>query len=278
MALAIASLNSGSNANCYYVGNQQDAVLIDAGLSCRETEKRMKQLELSMERVRAIFISHEHSDHVTGLAGLSRKYKLPVYITPETRKHCTLPLEEERVQSFTHNKAVQLGSLSVLPFRKHHDGVDPHSFTVSCKGIHVGVITDIGFACKQVIKQFSRCHAVFLESNYCPDMLEKGSYPWHLKKRISGDDGHLSNHQALELFQHYRPGHLRLLILSHLSKNNNDPKLVEELFRPHAGTTEIVVASRYAASPVFMVDGEAIGLQQGKSKKATANQQQLSLF
>jgi phosphoribosyl 1,2-cyclic phosphodiesterase len=278
MSLYISSLNSGSNANCYYVGNHTDAVLIDAGLSCRETERRMLKVGLEMEKVRAIFISHEHADHITGVAGLSKKYQLPVYITPTTLQHSNIPLEEDRVFSFSHNKTVRIGSLSVLPFRKHHDGVDPHSFTVSYHGAQVGVITDIGFACKQVIKHFGNCQAVFLESNYCDNMLQNGNYPYHLKKRISGDEGHLSNAQALELFQQYRSASLKLLILSHLSKNNNKPELVEELFRPHAGNTEIVVASRYEPSPVYFIEGNTISISPSIKGRPARNEKQLSLF
>ena len=105
MPLYITSLNSGSNANCYYIGNNNEAVLIDAGLSCRETERRMKQLELSMERVKAIFISHEHADHITGLAGISKKYQLPVYITDSTLVRSNMPVEPQLVNSFKDAKA-----------------------------------------------------------------------------------------------------------------------------------------------------------------------------
>jgi len=253
--LKIASLNSGSNANCYYIGNDNEAVLIDAGLSCRETEKRMKQRDLEMDKIKAIFISHEHSDHISGLTGLSRKYSLPVYITDSTLRNCQTPVEMDLRVSFEHSKAISIGGLSILPFTKSHDADDPHSFIVTCSGINVGVITDIGYPCKQVLHFFSQCHAVFLESNYCPEMLVNGNYPYHLQRRISSDRGHLSNQQALELFQHYRSPFLRLLILSHLSKNNNRPDLVQKLFSEHAGDTEVFVASRYEASPVFNVTG-----------------------
>ncbi len=278
MPLYISSLNSGSNANCYYIGNDTEAVLVDAGLSCRETEKRMKQLGLSMEKVKAIFVTHEHSDHITGVPGLSKKFQLPVYITPVTLQHSNIPLQPELVRSFAHNKPVTIGALSILPFRKKHDGKDPHSFMISEKGINVGVITDIGFACKQVIKYFSRCHAVILESNYCDDMLRNGGYPIYLQKRISSDEGHLSNAQALELFRHYRSETLQLLILGHLSKNNNKPELVSQLFTPHAGTTRIVVASRYEASPVFYLEGTAVSPLPSKKTKKVKNERQLSLF
>jgi phosphoribosyl 1,2-cyclic phosphodiesterase len=281
MGLQIASLNSGSNANCYYIGNGSDAVLIDAGLSCRETEKRMVQLGLSLKNIQALFISHEHADHITGMAGIAKKYNMPVYITPATFQKTYMPVAPDLIHTFKHNQPVRIGNLSVMPFRKNHDAGDPHSFMISQNGLHVGVITDIGYACKQVIKHFSKCHAVFLEANYCPDMLANGSYPYHLKKRISGDEGHLSNTQALDLFVNYRSPQLQLLILSHLSKNNNWPELVENLFAKHAGNTKIVVASRYRATELFLVENNmrvkapAIYPKKIKQEQET---QQLSLF
>lgn len=279
MSLYITSLNSGSNANCYYIGNNNEAVLIDAGLSCRETERRMKQLELSMERVKAIFISHEHADHITGLAGISKKYQLPVYITDSTLVRSNMPVEPQLVNSFTNAKPITIGNLAITAFKKSHDASDPHSFMVAGHGVNVGVITDIGYACKRVIKYFSQCHAVFLESNYCDDMLRNGNYPYHLQKRISSDEGHLSNAQALELFQQYQSADLRLLILSHLSKNNNKPELVEAMFNQHAGSTQIVVASRYEASPVFCIEGIAVTTAaKPKRRMIIKDERQLSLF
>ena len=280
-SLFITSLNSGSNANCYYVGNDQEALLVDAGLSCRETEKRMKQLGLSLQKVKALFVSHEHADHISGVPGLSKKYQLPVYITEGTFRNSSIPVEEPLLRHFRHTKTLEIGSLSVTPFRKSHDAADPHSFMISGHGINVGVITDIGYACKRVIKYFSQCDAAFLEANYCEDMLENGNYPYHLQQRIRGDEGHLSNAQALELFQHYRSPQLQLLVLSHLSRNNNKPELVEKLFAPHANPTRIVIASRYTASEVFEVkkeDKTKVEIKvKGKGKKR-GNEQQLSLF
>ncbi len=272
MSLYIASLNSGSNANCYYIGNSQEAVLVDAGLSCRETERRMKELGLEMEKVKALFISHEHADHISGMAGIAKKHKLPVYITKDTLLNGKMPLEPSQIRSFKHGKAISIGKLQVTPFRKSHDASDPHSFMVSGAGVNIGIITDIGYACKRVIKYFGQCHAAFLESNYCEDMLEKGSYPYHLKKRIRSDEGHLSNAQALELFLHYRSPALQLLVLSHLSKNNNKPELVKKLFAPHADEVKVLIASRHEASPVFAVGGSEV-----ISRKGT-KEGQLSLF
>jgi phosphoribosyl 1,2-cyclic phosphodiesterase len=247
MSLFIASLNSGSNGNCYYIGNEREAILVDAGISCRETEKRMKRIGLSMQKVKAIFISHEHSDHINGVRVLSGKYQLPVYITPGTLQHSGLRLDEKRVLSFTAYQAVQVGEISISAFPKFHDAAHPHSFIIECRDIKVGV------PCGHVISHFSQCHAAFLEANYDEDMLDKGRYPYYLKKRIRGGYGHLSNSQALEIFINHRPAYMSHLLLSHLSRDNNNPELVYELFSQHANGTEIVVASRYEESAVYYV-------------------------
>lgn len=254
MQIQLASLNSGSNGNCYYIGNAAEAVLIDAGLSCRETEKRMRQLELDIKKVKAIFISHEHKDHISGAGVLSKKYQLPVYITRKTLRNCWPGIESHLVHSFTAEEKISMGTLIVTAFTKSHDANDPHSFIIQCGGTCIGVFTDIGHACKTVTRYFRQCHAVFLESNYDANMLANGNYPVHLQKRISGGKGHLSNTQALQLFCENKWEGLRLLILSHLSENNNTENLVQELFENHAGDTKIYVASRYSASPVFSIE------------------------
>lgn len=253
MSLFITSLNSGSNGNCYYVGNSEEAVLIDAGISCREIEKRMKRLGLTMGKVKAVFVSHEHSDHIKGIQTLVQKYKLPVYITDDTLTSGGLSLEKQYVSSFTAYNPITIGGLSVTAFPKYHDASDPHSFIICCNGITIGVFTDIGRPCEHVIKHFQQCHAAFLEANYDEELLEKGRYPYYLKRRISGGQGHLSNSQALELFTTYRPRWMSHLFLSHLSKDNNDPLLVRDMFSSCAGSTEIIVASRYGETAVYTV-------------------------
>src|ERR1044071_6409360 len=127
MPLFISSLNSGSNGNCYYIGNDQDAVLIDAGISCRETERRMKRSGLSFANIKAVFVSHEHVDHITGVPVLSKKYQLPVYITRDTLRDSGIIVEPHLVNSFKENKSVTIGTLTITPFRKSHDACDPHS-------------------------------------------------------------------------------------------------------------------------------------------------------
>lgn len=275
MSLYITSLNSGSNGNCYYIANDNEAILVDVGISCRETEKRMLRLGLPMEKIKAIFISHEHSDHIRGVEVISRKYKLPVYITPNTLKHSGLKLNEELVRSFTSHESVSVGELSVIPFSKFHDAADPFSFIVEGNNIKIGVFTDIGSVCENLIHYFKQCNAAFLETNYDVQMLETGGYPYYLKKRISGEKGHLSNDQALELFKKHKPLFLDLLLLSHLSKDNNDPRFVKELFLKHAGKTNIVVASRNEETAVFKISGENIKLKIRKNKLPEAAQMSL---
>jgi phosphoribosyl 1,2-cyclic phosphodiesterase len=278
MAVHITSLNSGSNGNCYYIGNENEAILIDAGISCRETEKRMKRLGLDIKKVKAIFISHEHNDHISGVMVLSKKFQLPVYITAATQQFSRLALERHLIKRFKADKPITIGKLDIIAFQKEHDAGDPHSFIVSDKSVTIGIFTDIGIACSQVVHHFKQCHAAFLESNYDVDMLMNGGYPYPLKKRISDGRGHLSNIQALELFKKHRPPHMSHLILSHLSKNNNKPELVDELFRKHAGKTNIIIASRTKETAIFSIESTVSAYSKHLQQKKATKPKQLSLF
>ncbi len=253
MSLHIASLNSGSNGNCYFIQNGENAVLIDAGLSCRETEKRMKRLGLKIEHVKALFITHEHSDHIRGVEGLSKKHNLPVYITESTLKQSRLGINKTLVRVFAPYVSIAIGNLSVTAFPKQHDAVDPHSFLIEGNGITIGVLTDIGHVCEHVIDNFIKCDAAFLETNYDEEMLENGRYPVYLKTRIKSEKGHLSNNQALELFRKNRPRALSHLFLAHLSRDNNSAELALDLFQKHAGATTVEVASRYSETAVYQI-------------------------
>lgn len=270
MSLFVTALNSGSNGNCFYIGNAQEAVLVDAGISCRETERRMERLGLSMKKVKALFVSHEHSDHIRGVRVISKKYQLPVYSIPGTLKEHHLQQDSPLNRSLSPYEAVAVGDLEVTAFPKFHDAHDPQSFIVKYKDICVGVFTDIGAPCEHVVKNFSCCHAVFLETNYEPKMLASGRYPVYLKRRISSQFGHLSNQQALALFCQHKPAFMSHLFLSHLSQENNDPDLVHQLFQSHAEGVEIVLTSRKAEIPVYRIDPN--------DKVGFAKPEQLSLF
>lgn len=271
MSLFVTSLNSGSNGNCFYIGNKREAVLIDAGISCRETERRMARLNLSMHHVKAVFISHEHTDHVRGIRTLAKKYQLPVYSTPGTLREHHLQADYPHSHPLYPYREVVVGDLKIKAFPKSHDAHDPQSFVINHQTVQVGVFTDIGVPCEHVINHFKNCHAIFLETNYDLEMLMNGRYPYHLKRRISSSLGHLSNEQALELFCKYRNPHLSHLFLSHLSQENNDPLLVKNLFKPHANGVEVVLTSRTSEIPVY-----PIGPHETEAK--TFQPKQLSMF
>lgn len=253
MSLHFSSLNSGSNGNCYYIGNDDEAVLVDVGLSCREVEKRLSRSGLDLQKIKAVFISHEHSDHIKGLPVFAKKHNIPVYISNPTKLSGKLLLNDLLTFNIAHQEEILVGNLKVSAFSKSHDAADPYSFTIEYNDFCVGVFTDIGVVCENLIFHFKKCHAAFLESNYDTDMLEKGSYPYFLKRRITGGKGHLSNAEALKLFVEHRPNHMSHLLLSHLSKDNNEPELVETLFKSVCDDVLIKVASRYTESDVFFL-------------------------
>jgi phosphoribosyl 1,2-cyclic phosphodiesterase len=279
MALFVSSLNSGSNGNCYYIGNSDDAILIDGGVSCRETDKRMKRLGLSLRQIKAVFVTHEHGDHIHGVPGISKRFNIPVYFTERTLEQSNLPLSEGVARIFKPYEEIRIGSLTVKAFPKLHDACDPQNFVISCDGVTVGVFTDIGSPCDHLKKHFTQCHAAFLESNYDEEMLENGRYPWSLKNRIRGGYGHLSNKQAVNFFQEHRPHFMSHLFLSHLSRENNSPEIVQQLFKKVAGRTRIIVAGRHHETQLYRI----LDLNRNYSQKpihsrAILQKSQLSLF
>ena len=276
MSLFIASLNSGSNGNCYYIGNQDEAVLIDGGISCRETERRMKRLGLPMDRIKAIFVTHEHSDHIYGVSRLSRKYQLPVYITKSTHQFSKLTLRDDLTIPFKAYDQIQIGRLTVTAIPKFHDAIEPHSFVVASDTVKVGVFTDHGQACKNLINSFKECHAAFLESNYDEVMLDTGRYSLFLKNRIREGRGHLSNKEALELFMQHRSPQLSHLFLSHLSKENNSPRLVKDLFDRMTDNTAIIIAPRNKETRLYHIRN--IDVNRNTKRMGERLELQLSLF
>ena len=258
--LSFAAIASGSNGNCYFVGDGREAVLIDAGISCRETERRMARLGLSPANLNGVFISHEHTDHISGVTVLAKKYELPVYINEATLANSRLKLPVHLVRLLQPQLPVRFGNLSVQPFGKSHDAADPLSFVVSCNNFHVGVFTDIGYACSEVIHFLRTCHAVFIESNYCDQMLAESRYPMLLKRRISGKKGHLSNAETLQLLTQHAGEQLTHVIFSHLSANNNHPDRVSAVFAPLLQRFTTHIASRHQESPLFSLHTSALPL------------------
>lgn len=228
--MKIASIASGSNGNCYYLGNDDDAILIDAGISAKQIAERMTRLGLSLSKLRGVFISHEHSDHIRGIDVFSRKYSVPVFMTQKTYVSYGHVIRDTLLNFFSPGEQVQLGDICVHPFLKSHDAVEPCSFSVSSRSRNVAVMTDIGLQCENVIDHIRNADAIFLESNYDDQMLKTGPYPAYLKKRIASDVGHLSNTQAALLTLEHASARLRHIFLSHLSANNNTPELALRTF------------------------------------------------
>jgi phosphoribosyl 1,2-cyclic phosphodiesterase len=215
----------------------------------------MRRLGLPLAAVKAIFISHEHDDHIRGLEVLSRRYQLPVYINDATRQQLRLSIDPHLLRPLDPAGPVTAGTLTVTPFPKTHDASDPCSFVVSSPTVRIGIFTDLGTVCEQLIHHFRLCHAAFLETNYDEQLLDSGRYPHFLKNRIRGGSGHLSNGQALDLFVRHRPAFMSHLFPSHLSRDNNRPELVRDLFEKEARGTKIVIASRDHETEVYAIDG-----------------------
>lgn len=257
--MKIAAIASGSNGNCYYLENNNDAIFIDAGISARRIVERMTRLGLSMSKLRGVFISHEHSDHIRGLDVLTRKYPIPVFMTQKTYASYGKIIKDSLLNIFSPGQHVQLGEISINPFLKSHDAVEPCSFSVSSKSkVVVAVMTDIGLKCSNVIAHLRNADAVFLESNYDDHMLRTGHYPPYLKKRISSDLGHLSNEQAGMLVLEYASSRLRHVFLSHLSANNNTPDLALGTFnhfimQRNDLKVEVTLASRQKESDLVLI-------------------------
>ncbi|WP_299582788.1 MBL fold metallo-hydrolase [uncultured Sunxiuqinia sp.] len=251
--LEICALASGSNGNCYYVGNEKEAVLVDAGLSARQIQLRLEQKQIDPSKLKAVLITHEHSDHCRGARVLGKRMGIPVYLTKKTFLAMRKAVRPETPRWFEPNEEFQVGEFSVLPFSKQHDAVEACSFRVSYAGKHVGVMTDIGEACERVKAEFARCHAVFLESNYDDDMLMNGPYPYYLKQRVASDRGHLSNEQACLLLKEHAGEQLHTILLSHLSGENNTPEKAYAVFESLSQTYRIELTSRHAPTEIIAI-------------------------
>jgi len=263
------ALASGSNGNCYYVGNEEEAVLIDAGISRKQVLKRMKEVGLKIEKVKAVLISHEHSDHIRGLRVLADLHQIDAYLTKTTQSKTRVHHQPSKVRVFEPGDTIEVGSIKVHSFAKKHDAVDPCSFRVQLNGRSIGVMTDIGTACSNVKEHLQQCHAVFLESNYDEQMLLEGPYPAHLKSRVKSDHGHLSNDQAVKAVDKLKDSPLQTILLSHISADNNRPEIALKSFQTVSDRYQIFTTSRYEPTEVFK-------LEPGVDLKEEADQ--MSLF
>jgi phosphoribosyl 1,2-cyclic phosphodiesterase len=247
----ICALASGSNGNCYYVGNEQEAILVDIGLSNREFTRRMQEAGLSLKKVKAIFISHEHTDHMKGLRVVTQMNNIQGFITHKTYENARKDYRSGNVKLFSPGDTITIGNIKIHSFSKQHDAVDPVSFRVEIGGHNIAVLTDLGIVTSEVLNQMKFCNAAFLESNYDEEMLLNGRYPAFLKQRVSSDKGHLSNNQAFELVKSLNGSPLKTIFLSHISADNNTIDLALNAFKPIENTHCIEPTSRHAASKVI---------------------------
>jgi phosphoribosyl 1,2-cyclic phosphodiesterase len=247
----LCALASGSNGNCYYIGNEHEAIVVDAGISARQTIARMHLRNLNPANIKAIFISHEHSDHTNGAHVMSKRLKVPVYVTSRTFMAMHSRHRPMAPRFFQPGAEIRVGSFLIFPFLKNHDAAEPCSFRVAYNGLHIGVFTDIGSVCENVMQHFNQCHAIFLETNYDEKMLWEGRYPWHLKRRIASEHGHLSNDQAFELLKEHSGKYMQTVLLSHLSAENNSLEKAMNRFAELRYRFNIHLTSRHAAGEVI---------------------------
>jgi len=252
--IEICALASGSNGNCYYIGNKEDAILIDAGINCKQILIRMKDKGLDPARIRAIFITHEHNDHVCGARVLAKKLDVPVYMTKGTYKSLYFTNQPLAVRFIEPGQPVMLIPFIIHPILKNHDATEPTSFRIELQGINVGVFTDIGLPCHNVTSHLRECHALFLETNYDEKMLWEGSYPYHLKQRVASDVGHLSNIQAESLLSEHAGPALKWVLLSHLSGENNTPQVAYEALKHLESRFNIRLTSRREPGEVIEIE------------------------
>lgn len=248
------AIASGSNGNCYYISKADSAILIDAGINSKHIHLRMSNLGILPTHVKAIFITHEHSDHIRGLSVFAKKYDLPVYITQGSYDGSRLHLPAHLVHIIKSDSVTQIGELTVYGIPKFHDAKEPCSFLVSDGKHNIGVLTDIGRPCENVQHVIQHVDVLLLESNYDEEMLKNGRYSYFLKNRISSGWGHISNKVALDLFTNYRTDRLKHLMLTHLSGENNSVELVEQTFAEACRSIKYSIATRYQETEIFEIE------------------------
>ena len=235
-------LASGSRGNTAILSSSGTSILIDAGISCRETLRRMLRAGEDPKQLSAIVITHEHQDHVSGLGVLARKLKIPVYITGHThqewqrwvrgpatgQKELYQDNDKAHLDCCEHFRAgekFQIGDIEILPFTIPHDAADPVGFIFRTEGLKIGMATDLGYMTANIKMHLRGCDALVIESNHDLEMLRGGPYPWSIKQRVMSRVGHLSNDSLAEFFSSDYDGGAAYVVLAHLSEANNHPEL-----------------------------------------------------
>lgn len=257
------SLFSGSSGNCSYVQTNTTKILIDAGESAKKISESLNEIHVNPSDIDAILITHEHSDHIKGLGTLSKKFNIPVYANKETweaMKTQREKINENNVNIFTLDK-FNIGDIEIKPFSIPHDAANPCGFNLYHDNKKMSIATDIGHMNNDIIKHLSNSSFMLLEANYEPEILKCSSYPYILKERIKGPNGHLSNSDAGKTISYLINHGLNNVMLGHLSKETNFPELayktvVDELIQNNLKeelSINLSVAKRYETSPFIDV-------------------------
>jgi phosphoribosyl 1,2-cyclic phosphodiesterase len=257
MSVRVCVLGSGSKGNCTLLATEKTRLLVDAGLSCRETYARLAAIGEPVDGLDGVVVSHEHTDHIYGLRVLARDGKMPVYISPPT---CDAVSRDTNIQSFVHFAASEkfsIGDIEVTPFPIPHDAVDPVAFTFDSQGIRISLVTDLGYVPEVVKQRVKGCHCLIFESNHDLDMLKVGPYPWYVKQRVMSRHGHLSNNATAAFLAEDFDATAQVLVLAHLSETNNHPEIArlsaEQALaqRTRRENTKLHLASQIMPTEVF---------------------------
>jgi len=248
--IRVCLLASGSKGNAIYLQTGETRILLDAGLSAREIERRLQLLGTSAEDLDALMVSHEHSDHSTGLGPMARRYSLPVHINDGTRRALPKLGKIDEIHEFETGESYTFRDIRVHTVPLTHDAADPVGYLFETSGGKVGVLTDCGIATRLVRERFKECRVLVIESNHDIEMLRDGPYPPHLKQRIRSNHGHLSNDDCAELLGELLWDGLDAVFLAHLSETNNDPDLA-------LGQTLSVLHSQNLCCPQVVIGSQA---------------------
>lgn len=228
MAAEFATIASGSSGNCIYIRSKNAKILVDAGLSGKKIENVLRSLDLKGSDIDAIFVTHEHNDHIDGVGVMSRRYDLPIYATEGTWQ--AMPnkvgrIEEKNRRVVKGNESCILKDLCIKPFDIPHDAAEPVGYNIFADSKKISIATDIGHVTRTVLDNIKDTDILLLESNHDVNMLKNGFYTYQLKQRILGKNGHLSNDTAGKLLACVMSDKLKYAVLGHLSKENNTPEL-----------------------------------------------------
>ena len=256
--MKICSLASGSKGNCLYLETGDTRVLIDVGLSLRETLLRMEEVGLDPSRIDAVLVTHEHIDHIRSAGSFSRKFNVPVLASHPVRSKADKYFKKTRVNEFESGMAFAFRDIQVDPIPITHDSCDPVGFVVESREGRAASVTDFGIVTRLITEKLRGCRFINLESNHDVDMLMNGPYPWELKQRIKSRHGHISNEESLELLHELAHEGLEALVMAHLSEVNNHPEHVLRTTRAFLSdqnicAPRIVIGDQYRASAVMEI-------------------------